>query len=191
MIHKIIEQIIKRKTFIILVICMILFGGVYKYESIPKQNYPEFSIPIASVVVVYPGATSEDMEELVTKKIENTVMTLDGFDYSNSRSFDNISVVTVCLDLNLSEDRVDKSFDDLRLKIEALKSSLPSGITQVTVDTDAMDTAGLLVAVTGDSSITGEELSQRTDELENKLKQIDGVRKTTDRKSTRLNSSHH
>jgi multidrug efflux pump subunit AcrB len=178
MIQRLIENLIQRKIFIILAVCLIIIGGVYSYERMPKQNYPEFSLPVASVVVIYPGATAEDMEELVTKKVENTVMTLDGFDYSSSQSSDNVSAVLVSLDLNLSEARVDQSFDDLRLKIDALRNTLPTGVTQIIVDTDTMDTAGLLVAVTGENDVTGDELSLWSSELESKLMQINGVRKT-------------
>ncbi|MDD2620838.1 MAG: efflux RND transporter permease subunit, partial [Syntrophomonadaceae bacterium] len=150
--------------------------GLYSYMSIPKQNFPEVVLPVAAVTVVYPGASAEDMEELVTKKVEGTVMTLDGFDSCTSDVHENYTTIMVSLDMDLTQEEVDKSFDDLRLKVDSLQATLPSGVTQISVNTDIMDTAGLLVAVTA-SDVSGDELSQRANELKDQLKLIDGVKK--------------
>lgn len=63
------------------------------------------------------------MEELVTKKVEETVMTLDGFDSCTSNVYENYTTVMVSLDLDLSQEEVDKSFDDLRLKVDSLQAT--------------------------------------------------------------------
>ncbi|AOT69383.1 efflux RND transporter permease subunit [Geosporobacter ferrireducens] len=171
-----VEMIIEKHLFVTIVMVMLMISGIYSYVTIPKQNFPEVVLPVAAVNVVYPGASAEDMEELVTKKIENEVMKLDGFDSCNSQTLDNISIVMVSLDMNLSQERVDKSFEELRRKIDDLKPSLPKGVAQVVVQTDIMDTAGALFTVTGEG-VSGDELAQRTEELKDKLKLLDGVKK--------------
>jgi len=171
-----VKTVIERKLFIIIVVIMLMLSGVYSYISIPKQNFPEVVLPVASVSAVYPGAYAEDMEELVTKKLEETVMTLHGFDNCTTQTTDGVSAVMVSLDMSLSKESVNESFDDLRLKIDNLKGTLPSGVTNLSVDTDIMDTAGLLLAVTGDG-ISGDEMAQRTNELKDKLKLLEGVNK--------------
>lgn len=171
-----VEQVIKKKVFIIIIIILTMAVGFNSYINIPKQNFPEVVLPVAAVTAVYPGASAEDMEELVTKKVEETVMSLNGFDYCTTSVYENYSTVMVCLDMNLSQEEVDESFDDLRLKIGSLKETLPSGVTQISVNTDIMDTAGLLVAVTADN-VSGDELAQRATELKDRLKLLDGVKK--------------
>ncbi|HVI39906.1 MAG TPA: efflux RND transporter permease subunit, partial [Anaerovoracaceae bacterium] len=171
-----VEKIIEKKTFIICIIILTMILGAYSYIKMPKQRFPEVILPVAAVTAVYPGASAEDMEELVTKKVEETVMSLDGFDSCTSSVHENYCTVTVALDMDLSQKEVDDSFDDLRLKLSSLKQTLPDGVTQISVNTDIMDTAGLLVAVTADN-VSGDELSQRATELKDQLKTLDGVKK--------------
>ncbi|MDD3024401.1 MAG: efflux RND transporter permease subunit [Syntrophomonadaceae bacterium] len=106
-----VETIIEKKVFVILVIVLLMLIGLYSYMSIPKQNFPEVVLPVAAVTVVYPGASAEDMEELVTKKVEGTVMTLDGFDSCTSDVHENYTTIMVSLDMDLTQEEVDKSFD--------------------------------------------------------------------------------
>ena len=60
--------------------------------------------------------------------------------------------------------------------METLKSDLPSGVTSITVDDEVMDVAGLVLAVTGEN-ISNDELSQRSTEIADKLRLIDGINK--------------
>lgn len=172
----IIRTIIEKKLFVTIMMFILIIAGLFSYITLPKQNFPEVVLPVAAVSVVYPGASAEDMEELVTKKVENVAMEIEGFDSCKSQISDNLSTVMVSLDMNLSQEQVDKSFEDLRRKIDDLKPSLPSDVTQVVVKTDIMDTTGLLLAVTGEG-VSGDELAQRTKDLGDRLRILEGVKK--------------
>ena len=171
-----IEHIVEKKGFVIIIIILLMLVGLVSYINIPKQNFPEVVLPVAAVTIVYPGASAEDMEQLATKKVEEMVMSLNGFDSCTSEIHENYSTVLVSLDMKLRQEEVDKSFDDLRLKANSLKASLPAGVTSVSVTTDVMDTAGMLIAVTSDKA-SGDELYQRSSELKDKLKLLGGVKK--------------
>lgn len=174
--QRIIKAVIEKKLLIITMILMIIIGGISSYLTIPKQHFPEVVLPVATVSAVYPGASAEDMEEMVTKKLEETVRETEGFDTCTTTSMNSVSAVMVSLDLDMSQEAADASFDDLRRRVEELQSELPSGVTSITVDTDIMDTAGLILAVTGDG-ISGDELGQRATLLKDQLKLLSGVRK--------------
>lgn len=173
---KIIESIIEKKMLIIALILMVIVGGISSYLSIPKQHFPEVVLPVATVSVVYPGASAEDMEELVTKKLEEVIRETDGFDSCTTTSMNSVSAAMVSLNLDMSQEEADANFDDLRRRVEELQAELPSGVTGVSVDTDVMDTAGLILAVTGEG-ISGDELGLRAEELKDRLKLLSGVRK--------------
>ena len=176
MTEKLIQNLLKRKLFIILILGMLVVSGIFSYLVIPKQHFPVVVYPIASVTVIYPGASASDMEELVAKKIEKAVMDLDGFDHTESHSYANACGVSVVLDMDLSQEAVDKSFDDLRDKIEDMKDELPAGVTSVRVDTEVMDTAGMLLTVS--SAAAGyDELCQRAGELRDQLEQEEGIQR--------------
>lgn len=167
---------IEKKTFVIILMCVAIICGTFCYITIPKQHFPEVVLPVAAVSVVYPGASSEDLEELVTKKVEEKVMEVDGFDSCTSQTLNGVSISTVSLNMNLSEDEVEKSFTDLRRKIDDLTPQLPTGVARVSVNTDLLNTAGYLLAITGEG-VSGDELSQRADALKDQLKLLDGVSK--------------
>jgi len=171
-----VKTIIEKKLLVIILVIMAAAGGMASYLSIPKQHFPEVVLPVAAVSVVYPGASAKDMEELVTKKLEAVVRETEGIDSCTTTTRNNVCVAMVVLNLDISREEADASFDDLRIRVEKLRASLPSGVTSISVDTDVMDTAGLILAVTGDN-VSGDELGQRTEDLSDQLKLLDGVRK--------------
>lgn len=174
--YKVIKAIIEKKLLVLSLVMMVVVGGIASYLTIPKQHFPEVVLPVATVSVVYPGASAEDMEELVTKKLEAVIQETEGFDSCTTTTMNSVSAAMVSLNLDMSQEAADASFDDLRRRVEELKANLPSGVTAVAVDTDVMDTAGLILAVTGDG-VTGDELGQRADRLKDQLKLLPGVRK--------------
>ena len=174
--EKFVSGLLERKLLVIMIMIMIFIAGGVSYYQMPKQHFPEVVLPVATVTVVYPGATAEDMEQLVAEKVEHVCMELNGFDKCETTAADNYCVVSVNLDMGLSQDDVDDSFDDLKEKLQSLKSDLPSGVSSITVDDDIMDTAGLILAVTGDN-ISNDELVQRSNEISDKLRLVEGVRK--------------
>ncbi len=175
---KFITALLERRPLVIIIIILTIVGGIGSYIAIPKQHFPPVNIPMATVTAVYPGATSEDMEVLVCEKIEDKVAGIDTFDYCNSTIMDNVCVVTVMLDLDASMDRIDAAYIDLRNKMDDLKPSLPSGVVSLSVNTELLDVAEVLVAISGED-ISEDELTERTEGLKDTLKAVEGVRKVT------------
>lgn len=175
---KFVSALLERRILVIIIVIMTILGGLGSYIAIPKQHFPPVVIPMAAVTVVYPGATAEDMESLVCEKVEETVTTLDGFDYCNSDITDNVCTVTIMFDLDVSTEQVDAACADLRNKMDDLRPSLPSGVSNIVVTTDLLDVAEVIVAISGEN-ISEDELTERTEELKNALKAVDGVKKVT------------
>ncbi|MCD7778929.1 MAG: efflux RND transporter permease subunit, partial [Clostridiales bacterium] len=171
-----VSGLLERKLLVIVVVIMLFIAGGFSYYKMPKQHFPEVVLPVASVTVIYPGATAEDMEQLVSEKVEHVCMEIDGFDKCETTAADNYSVTSVTLGMDLSHAEVDDRFDELKEKMSELQSDLPSGVTSVSVNDEIMDTAGIILALTGDS-VSTDELSERSKELSNELRLIDGVRK--------------
>jgi multidrug efflux pump subunit AcrB len=173
----IIQICIEKKLLVLCIILMSLLGGIYSYYALPKQNFPEAILPATVITAIYPGASPEEMEELVTKKIEELALESDGFDTSSSQTYNSVSVVTIQLDTSYSQQQIKDSLDTIRRKLGELKENdLPSGVTSVTMDTEIMDTAGLMVAVTAEG-ISGDELASRANQVKELLKDVKGVQR--------------
>ncbi|MCH4886785.1 efflux RND transporter permease subunit [Acidaminobacter sp. JC074] len=162
--------ILKRK--ITLFILMIAIGfGIYNYIISPRQETPEIVAPVALVSVVYPGASPEDIEGLVTSKIEDEVSELEGYDYSYSYSRNSIGVIIVRL---VYDTDIEGAWDDLRQRMIDLQSELPSECETISVNTDLTDTAGMLIAMSSDT-YSYDQLESYANRFRKALGRIDGV----------------
>jgi len=175
MIDKIIETVIRRKIVIFILLLAIAIGGIACFQSLPRTSFPKADIPMATVVVVYPGATSEEVEKEVTKKVENVCQSVTDYDESKSQSMANACSVTITFDKKISKEKLDMNIIELHRKMSELKAQLPSSVASITVVSDSMDTASLVIALSGNEQISNDVLSQKATELSDKLKLIEGV----------------
>ncbi len=175
MINKLIKGLIERKTIIFVLLIAITIGGLACYNAMPRASFPKVDLPMATVTVIYPGATSAEVEKEVTKKIEDTCQSVTGYDKSTSVSMANACSVSVTFNLSIPQDELNMDMIELRRKMTEVKSELPSGVTSIMVNTNAMDTASLVIAVSGNENVSNDVLSQRATDLSDRLKQIKGV----------------
>ena len=115
--EKFFAGLLERKSLIIMLVVMVFVAGIFSYIKMPKQKFPKVVLPVATVTVVYPGATAEDMEQLVSEKVEHTCMELDGFDKCESTVGDNYSVTSINLSMDLTQNEVDDRWNELRNNI--------------------------------------------------------------------------
>ncbi len=108
-------------TTILIVLCMIVFG----FQAIMKSKMelmPTMDMPVLLMVTVYPGASPEDVCDLVTTEIEDSVGSLSGIDSVQSQSLENMSIVVIQYDYGKD---IDEAYDDLKKKIDVLEATLP------------------------------------------------------------------
>lgn len=86
-----INAAIKNKKIVLFLVVIAIISGFYCYSIIPKQESPDVSSQAAMITTVFPGASPSDIESLVTKKIEEKVEEIDGYDYAESYSENNAS----------------------------------------------------------------------------------------------------
>lgn len=160
----------ERKVTIFLAVMAAIFG-LYSYYSVPKQENPDTSSPVALITTIYPGASPEEVEKLVTNKIEDAASEIEGFESVTSQSKNSASVVIV----NLYYDAdIDKAWSELRQKMEDLKAELPEGCLESRIDTRLMDTAAMIISLSG-SSYSYEQLASFAEGFKKELGKIKGV----------------
>lgn len=166
-----IKAAIENKKITLFLVVIAIIGGFYCYHIIPKQESPDVSPPVAMITTIYPGASSSDIEELVTKKIEDKVEEIDGYDYVESFSKNSASIVI--LYLNNDADK-DKAWRDLRDKVRDLKSELPEGCQDSEIDTKLAETAGMLISISG-KNYSNEQLGTYAEDIKKELGTVDGI----------------
>ena len=103
----------------------LLVIGLFSYQRLKVDQFPDITFPIVVVQTAYPGASPESVESDVTRKIEEAVNTISGIDEITSRSYDAQSVVIVQFDLSV--DAV-QAAQDVRDKIALIRPDLRDGV---------------------------------------------------------------
>lgn len=112
---------IDNRTSIFIITVLITLSGIMAYNSIPKEQFPDVTVPQIFVTTIYPGASPLDMEQLVTKPIEKELKGLSGVKKITSSSVQDFSniIVEFNTDLDVAQckqkvkDGVDKAKRDL------------------------------------------------------------------------------
>jgi HAE1 family hydrophobic/amphiphilic exporter-1 len=119
---KIAEISIKRPSIIIVFFTMLILGGVFSYTQLGYELIPKFETNVISVATIYPGASPSEIENTVTKKIEDAIASLENIKKIDSKSYESLSIVSITL---TSEADVDISMNDAQRKINAILADLP------------------------------------------------------------------
>lgn len=112
---------IDNKTTIFILTVIITLAGLMSYNSLPKENFPDISLPQIFVSVIHPGNSPSDMENLIAKPIEKQIKGLSGVKKISSNSIQDFSSIIVEFNSDVSvaeakqrvKDAVDKSKSDL------------------------------------------------------------------------------
>lgn len=130
------EVAIKRPLLITVVfVCLILFGFM-SYNNLNYNLLPKFDIPIVMVQTVYPGASSEEVENTVTKKIEDAVSAIQGVKSIQSSSREGVSIVLI--ELNQDQNAEDRQLDAER-KIKQIIDDLPEDVREPVTSRFSLD----------------------------------------------------
>ncbi|AFM41755.1 cation/multidrug efflux pump [Desulfosporosinus acidiphilus SJ4] len=166
-----IKAAIENKKIVLFLVILVIIGGFYSYYIVPKQESPDVSSPAAMITTIYPGASPADIETLVTKKIEDKVEEIDGYDYAESYSKNSASIVIVYLNNDADKD---KAWRDLRDKINDLKPQLPDGCQASTINTNLTETAGMILSISG-KNYSYEQLGNYADDIKKSLNNVNGI----------------
>ncbi len=131
-------------TAVLCVLCLLVFG-INALTSSKMELTPEMNMPMMVVSTVYVGASPEDIDELITKPIEEEVGQLSGISSVDSVSSENSSIVLLQYDYGTD---MDNAYSDLRKRIDGLKDSLPEDASEPTImEFDINSTPSLMLAV--------------------------------------------
>ncbi|MDX1547801.1 MAG: efflux RND transporter permease subunit, partial [Rhodothermales bacterium] len=118
---------IKYRTTVVVLTVLLVIGGLYSYTTIPKESFPSIEIPNIVVTTIYPGASPDDIESLLTKPIEQEVQGINGIDEIRSTSVEGVSTVVVEFNPDIS---MDEAFQKVRDKVDVAKAELPADVEE-------------------------------------------------------------
>lgn len=166
------EIAIKRPSLIIVIFLVLILGGVLSYGKLGYQLMPEFSQPVINIQTTYVGAAPSEVESKVTKKIEDAISALDNIDNINSKSLENISVVTVTFKNGVN---LDKLLQDAQRKIENIKADFPDDVKNPVLSKISQNDLPIIQLIATSNLSSKEFYDLVNDEIKPQIQQITGV----------------
>ena len=160
----------KRVTVTMLTILTIIFG-VITLSKMGLEMMPDMDNPIVSIVTIYPGASSEDIEKTLTKPLESALAGVKGIESINSKSSEDQSVISVKFKWGVN---LDFAAQDLRDAMDIISDQLPDDANKpMVLKMNMADMPVLVYGVVGKDTHKTREFLE--DDVEQKLKHLDGV----------------
>jgi hydrophobic/amphiphilic exporter-1 (mainly G- bacteria), HAE1 family len=167
---------INNPVFAAMMMAAFLVIGLFSYQRLKVDQFPDITFPVVVVQTAYPGASPESVESDVTRKIEEAVNTISGIDEISSRSYDALSVVIVQFDLSVN---VMQAAQDVRDKVALIRPDLRDGVKEPRVlRYDPADMPIVTVAVSNapGSALSTRDLTTTADQIVRKrLETVRGV----------------
>ncbi len=116
---------IRRPVFATMIMLLLIVLGIFGYNRLSVDEFPDVDIPIVTVQTTYIGASAQTMEREVTRRMEEAFNPVEGVKNITSNSLEGVSLVVVEFDLSRN---VDVASQDIRAKIEAIRRDLPQDI---------------------------------------------------------------
>lgn len=164
------------RQIVIFITSILVAFGVVALAKMNKNEFPDFTVRQGVVVAAYPGATVGEMEEQVTKPLENYIFTYKEVKKAKTKSYTRNGLTIVQVELNDDIDGAAKEnfWSRFKLGVQLFKSSLPPGVLALQVQDDFGDASSLLITMESGEK-TYRELNDYMDDLKERLRNIESV----------------
>ena len=167
---------IRHPQLIAFLILAIGFGGAFAYQRLGRAEDPAFTIKNAIVSAVWPGATTEEMQDQVADRIEKKLQELPWVDKIDTYSKPGFAAISFQFRDSTPSRDVPMLFLDLRKKMGDLKADLPADVDGPTVNDELGDVDSVLYTITGDGASYA-QLKQVAEALRKRLQRVPDVTK--------------
>ncbi|MCZ8513139.1 efflux RND transporter permease subunit [Paenibacillus filicis] len=167
-----IAKLMKYQKITLLFFFIFVLVGISSFTSLSQRENPEITVSTALVSTIYPGASPEKVEQLVTKPLEEKIREMDHIKNIDSTSSTNVSVITVEMEPGID---YKQSWDTLRQKVQSVQSKLPAEAHQPEVKDDLAKTAAQIIHLIVDRPEDLELLRPITKFWREQLRTVSGV----------------
>ena len=158
----------------LLIVGILFVLGVFGMYDMPKDEFPHATIRQGVVVAVYPGATSEEVEQQVARPLERYLFTYGEVNRVKTTTTSQNGMCIVMVKLNDDVNNKDEVWSKIKHGLNDFKMQLPSGVLAIVVNDDFGNTSALLIAIES-SERSYRELKDYSDRLSDRLRRIPSV----------------
>ncbi len=158
----------------LLIIGILFVLGIFGMWDMPKDEFPHVTIRQGVVVAVYPGATSEEVEQQVARPLERYLFTYGEVNRTKTTTTSQNGLCIVMVKLNDEVNNKDEVWSKIKHGLNDFKAQLPGGVLAIMVNDDFGNTSALLIAIESEQR-SYRELKAYSDDLSDRLRRIPSV----------------
>jgi multidrug efflux pump subunit AcrB len=166
---KISDFAVKNYQFTLVIFLMTVVLGLTTFLNMPRSEDPVINSPNFPIVVIYPGASPEDLEELVVDPLEKTIYALENIKRIETEIKDGAAILLV--EYNYNED-VDEKYQELVREVNTLRPQLPAEIFSIEVKKVRPSDVNILQIALVSENASRESLKTEADRLQKDLESI-------------------
>ena len=162
---------IRNSASIFVLVLISIVVGFQSYQSLPRESSPDITVPILIVAIPFPGASPQDVESLITYKVENEFQNLKSLKKMQSTSSEGVSTVTVEFepDYDISEART-----KVREKLDTLAPELPEDAEEPVINEINLSEQPMML-INLSSKVELQRLTEIADDLKERIESIPGI----------------
>ncbi len=170
------EISIKRPSLIIVIFTILIGGGLFCYQQLSYELLPDISQPTLVITTSYPGAAPSNVEQTVTKKIEDQLSSVDGVKTITSQSLEGTSIITAEF---VTGSDIDQKQQDVQRKINNIKDVLPTDVKASSISKVSPSDQPIMQLTATSNLNTATFYDLMKNEINPQLQQISGVGEIT------------
>ncbi len=168
---KIAALFMNSKLSILLMIGLMIIG-VYSSTLIPREEEPQINVPMADIMVGYPGASPQEIENRVLQPLEKVLSNIKGVEHLHSTAMNGQAMIIV--QFYVGED-VERSYVKLYDELMKNQHIFPKGVYQPVVKTRSIDDVPMLGLTLWSEKYDDFQIRQMAEELSSEIKKIHDV----------------
>ena len=158
----------------LLIVGLMFILGIYGMYVVPRDEFPHVTIRQGVVVAVYPGASTEEVEQQVARPLERYLFTFNEVNRAKTTTTSQNGLCITMIELNSDVNNKDEVWSKIKLGLQQFKLTLPQGVVGLLTMDDFGNTSALLIAIeSGERSYR--ELRTYSDQLGDRLRRIPSV----------------
>ncbi|HED11181.1 MAG TPA: efflux RND transporter permease subunit [Caldithrix abyssi] len=165
---------IDNHQFTLVMVVLLTLAGLASFITMPRSEDPQVAPPATSIIVIYPGASPADIEQLIVDPIEEAINELDDIKKFHSESNDGMALITV--EFTGDSDAGEK-YNDVVQKVGQVRNTLPGDVMSIELIKWAISNTNILQVALSSDSTSYARLKKNAERLKKKLEQIPGVRR--------------
>jgi len=169
---------VRQVVLVNLIFVLLLVAGLQAFRRIPVDLFPDISFNVAKVTTVWAGASPQEVERLLTKKLEDEIDGISGIKELTSVSGNSLSEIYVEWDESLTELEYEAALNDLRAAIDRADELPEDADLPVLREISVSEAYNILMVAVSDVGEVGEyTLREVARDLQNRLERFPGLRR--------------